>query len=262
MTAHFSTQIWNFEDLQHDDDLGEDLGPHVAPDLPSHGARSTLDETAHTLLFAGARLSSLTATLLLLNLCRTHGCSNIFVTELFTILALSILPEVNTLPKSEYHASKILRQLGLSYEIIAVCPNNCMLFRGPEKENLLACSKCHAPRFKSVGDSEVPRKVLRYFPLIPKLQRIFSTPAQAALQTWWAQNRSETGYVRCAADSHQWKMADNIDSNFAEEHRNLRLGLATDGLNPFSIKRSTWSTWPVVLLNYNLPPWLTTKKHF
>lgn len=46
------------------------------------------------------------------------------------------------------------------------------------------------------------------------------------------------------------------------EHWNLRLGLATDGLNPFSIQRSTWSTWPVVLLNYNLPPWLTTKKHF
>jgi len=40
------------------------------------------------------------------------------------------------------------------------------------------------------------------------------------------------------------------------------LGLATDGINPFAEKHSTWSTWPVTLLNYNLPPWLTTKKHF
>lgn len=46
------------------------------------------------------------------------------------------------------------------------------------------------------------------------------------------------------------------------EDRNIRFGLATDGINPFSIKRSTWSTWPVVLLNYNIPPWLTTKNHF
>ncbi len=40
------------------------------------------------------------------------------------------------------------------------------------------------------------------------------------------------------------------------------MGLATDGINPFTKKRSTWSTWPITFLNYNLPPWLTTKKHF
>jgi len=30
----------------------------------------------------------------------------------------------------------------------------------------------------------------------------------------------------------------------------------------FAKKCSTWNTWPMVLLNYNLPLWLTTKKHF
>jgi hypothetical protein len=33
-------------------------------------------------------------------------------------------------------------------------------------------------------------------------------------------------------------------------------------MNPFKQARSTWSTWPVTLLNYNLPPWLSTKKFF
>jgi hypothetical protein len=42
---------------------------------------------------------------------------------------------------------------------------------------------------------------------------------------------------------------------------NIHLGLATNGINPFVGKHSTWSTWPITLLNYNLPPWLTTKKH-
>lgn len=36
-------------------------------------AQSLLDEASQTLLFAGARLSSLCATLIILNLCRTHG---------------------------------------------------------------------------------------------------------------------------------------------------------------------------------------------
>jgi hypothetical protein len=38
--------------------------------------------------------------------------------------------------------------------------------------------------------------------------------------------------------------------------------LAADGVNPFAQTRSTWSTWLVTLLNYNLPPWLCTKKFF
>lgn len=46
------------------------------------------------------------------------------------------------------------------------------------------------------------------------------------------------------------------------EPRNLRFGLGTDGVNPFAEKRSSWSTWPVLLYNYNIPSWLTTKKYF
>jgi hypothetical protein len=42
----------------------------------------------------------------------------------------------------------------------------------------------------------------------------------------------------------------------------LRLGLSLDGVNPFSMQRSTHSTWPVMVLVYNLPPWLVTKKFF
>ncbi len=31
---------------------------------------------------------------------------------------------------------------------------------------------------------------------------------------------------------------------------------------PFGDKSSTWSTWPMILMNYNVLPWLSTKKHF
>ena len=149
-----------------------------------NAARSRLHHSAQTLLFAGSRLSSLTATLLLLNLCRTHQCSNLFITELLTILGMSILPEINTLPRSEYMASKILRQLGLEYESIHMCPNNCLLFRGDINGALTAYSVSHAPRYRRVGDSWMAMKILRHFPLIPRLKRLFSTSTQATLQTW------------------------------------------------------------------------------
>ena len=36
--------------------------------------------------------------------------------------------------------------------------------------------------------------------------------------------------------------------------------LGTDGVNPLGVHSTTWSTWPVVLINYNIPPWEATKK--
>lgn len=42
--------------------------------------------------------------------------------------------------------------------------------------------------------------------------------------------------------------------SFATEERNIRLGLSTDGFNPFSMKNVNYSAWPVLLVNYNMPP--------
>jgi hypothetical protein len=35
-----------------------------------------------------------------------------------------------------------------------------------------------------------------------------------------------------------------------------------DGVNPFGKKNSSWCTWPILLFDYNLPPWLVTKDIF
>jgi hypothetical protein len=43
--------------------------------------------------------------------------------------------------------------------------------------------------------------------------------------------------------------------DFAKDARNLRLGLATDGFNPFSEKNTKYSMWPLFVVPYNLPPW-------
>jgi hypothetical protein len=84
---------------------------------------------------------------------------------------------------------------------------------------------------------------------------------------WHDENRSDReggdGLVRHPCDSKAWKhFHRNVDPTFGNDARNVHFALAADGVNPFKQTRSTWSTWPIILLNYNLPPWLSTKKFF
>ena len=49
---------------------------------------------------------------------------------------------------------------------------------------------------------------------------------------------------------------------FAKDARNIRLGLASDGFNPFGMQNVTYTTWHVILIPYNLPPWLFEKQPY
>ena len=44
--------------------------------------------------------------------------------------------------------------------------------------------------------------------------------------------------------------------------RNLRLGLVTDGMNPYDNLSTQHSSWPVMLVIYNLPPWLCMNRKY
>ena len=91
--------------------------------------------------------------------------------------------------------------LGLDYETIDTCPNNCMLFRGMDRRDLEVCSKCNALEYKKIGETKLPLKVLRYFTLIPQLQCMFATPLMANFQTQYIDNLSVDGLVRHVVDS-------------------------------------------------------------
>lgn len=40
---------------------------------------------------------------------------------------------------------------------------------------------------------------------------------------------------------------DNVHPNFVTDPRNLRLGLATEGFNPFGNMSNSYSMWPVLV---------------
>ena len=68
--------------------------------------------------------------------------------------------------------------------------------------------------------------------------------------------------LRHPADTPQWKTIDRLYPEFIQDARNLRLRLSTDGMNPHGLQSNSHSTWPVLLVNYNLPPHLCMKRKF
>jgi len=68
--------------------------------------------------------------------------------------------------------------------------------------------------------------------------------------------------VRHPADCSQWKKIDGLYLDFTKEAKNLRLELAIDGMNPYGNLSTQHSSWPVILVIYNLPLWLCMKRKY
>lgn len=98
-------------------------------------------------------------------------------------------------------------------------------------------------------------KVLRHFPLIPRLQRLFSSRKTAENMRWHQLKRvPKEGVLSHPADGEAWKDFDRTWPDFAADPRNLRLGLASDGFNPYGAMSQSYSMWPVFAVPYNHSP--------
>ncbi|XP_073219440.1 uncharacterized protein [Cicer arietinum] len=114
--------------------------------------------------------------------------------------------------------------LGLKFEKIDCCVKGCMLYYKDNSADI-ECRFCHEPRY-------VPRK--------PGI-----------------------GSLRHPSDGEAWNRFDAKYPNFANEPRNVRLGLCSDGFTPYIQASSTpYSCWPVVVTPYNLPPEMCMTKPF
>ncbi|CAM8918521.1 unnamed protein product [Rhodiola kirilowii] len=139
-----------------------------------------------------------------------------------------LLPNPNNYLSSYLEVKTLLKNMGMGYEVIHACEYGCVLYYKDFK-NLEQCPVCHESRYVNGNDdSKIPRK----------------------------------GLIRHPADSEAWKEFDINFPDFAQDVRNVHLGLATDGFNPFGAAALSHSTWPIVLMPYNLPPLLCMKKDF
>jgi hypothetical protein len=104
----------------------------------------------------------------------SNNCYN----EILKLLG-DVLPKPNKLPKDMYHLKTIIKGLGMDYEKIDVCKNNCMLFM-KEHAGEKKCLKYGQSRYVEVindeGDkvmTDVAHKQLRYLPLTPRVKQLF-----------------------------------------------------------------------------------------
>ncbi|KAL5571521.1 hypothetical protein UlMin_021118 [Ulmus minor] len=75
-------------------------------------------------------------------------------------------------------------------------------------------------------------------------------------------NSKDNDVMRHPVDGKSWQEFDKRHPQFAGDVRNVRLGLAADGFNPFGNMSLSYSMWPVVLTTYNLPPWICMKVEY
>jgi len=196
--------------------------------------------------------------------CFSNSCYNDLV-DLIT----DILPAKHRMPKDMYQSKKLLAGLGMKYEKIDVCEDNCMLFWKEHKEEK-QCLVCKKPRFIEVVNedgekvaTDVAHKQLRYMPLTPRLKRLFLSKRSARHMRWHKEGvRENDGMMVHPYDSEAWKALDSFDEDFARDARNVRIGLATDGFTPFNTSAASYSCWPVFAIPYNLPPSLCMKYEF
>lgn len=62
------------------------------------------------------------------------------------------------------------------------------------------------------------------------------------LMQWHKKQLGHDGKMRHPANSDAWKHVDRTYAKFADDARNIRLGLASDGFNPFGILNVTYTT--------------------
>jgi hypothetical protein len=114
-----------------------------------------------------------------------HGLSEVGYDKIIE-WARSILPEGNRLKENFYAAKSMMKPLGLGYQKIDMCSNFCMLYY-LENAEMTECMTCWHSRYKLRTGRErtlVAYKKLRYFPITPRLQRLFMSPRTAEHKTW------------------------------------------------------------------------------
>ncbi|XP_010419111.1 PREDICTED: uncharacterized protein LOC104704777 [Camelina sativa] len=160
------------------------------------------------------------------------GMSENFFDQLL-MMVHDMLPDDNVHPKSTNELKRFLKVFGFGYDVIHASKKDCILYR-KQYEKMETCTRCSSSRWEidkqidTVKDG-IPAKVLRYFPIKERFQRMFRSRRIAEELCWHFNNASEDGTIRHPVDSITWAQ---VNGN---------------------------CTWPVFLVNYNMSPVMCMK---
>ncbi|RDX66644.1 hypothetical protein CR513_54568, partial [Mucuna pruriens] len=72
-----------------------------------------------------------------------------------------------------------------------------------------------------------------YFPLIPRLKRLYSSIVTTLHMRWHSDNKRDPALLCHPSDSESWKHFDRLHLELSKDLRNVRLGLCAYGFSPF-----------------------------
>ncbi|KAL0290145.1 UNVERIFIED_CONTAM: hypothetical protein Scaly_2680900 [Sesamum calycinum] len=140
-----------------------------------------------------------------------------------------ILPPDHTLPE-DYYSTKKLDDVDLDY-----------------------CKFCGDGRYKPARGRDPhlkksPYAILRYLPLTPRLQRLYSSRAIVEHMIWHATHQTNERSMCHPSNAEAWKHFDRMDPDFVEEPRNVQLAFAQ------MVLRHT--LWHVGVRTYDYGVWI------
>jgi hypothetical protein len=178
-------------------------------------------------------------------------------------LIIDLIPSNHNMPKDLYHCKKIVAGLGMNYQKIDACEDNCMLF-WKEHEKTTHCIHYGKSRYVVVLDEDgnevttnVPIKQLWYMPITPWLKRLFLNQETVKQMRWHKEGDhqdQDSDIMVHPSDGEAWQALDRFDPEFAKDPRSVRLGLSTDEFTPYTNNSTSYSCWPIFMMPYNLPP--------
>ena len=111
------------------------------------------------------------------------------------MIAEFLLPPSNILPRTFRDLSSIMKEIGMQYEAIHACPDTHVVYYN-QYEFETECLECHMSRYRmDQVTKKVPRKVLRYIPIIPRFQRLFDAKNMAQFMDYHAWNKIQDDII-------------------------------------------------------------------
>ncbi|THU76249.1 hypothetical protein K435DRAFT_600544, partial [Dendrothele bispora CBS 962.96] len=162
-------------------------------------------------------------------------------------------PSETPLPSLKKIRSRVATLSGIEPEIYHCCVNSCVCYVGAH-ESLEACPFCHERRYHQ---DRKPRKTFIYIPIIPRL-RAFAINQQMAERMQYrdrfvtgklpGEESSEPEVVKDVFDGEGYRgllgekvvVGDHtLPHTYFSDHRDVALGLSTDGFGPFKKRKHT-----------------------
>ncbi|XP_073152988.1 uncharacterized protein [Henckelia pumila] len=142
-------------------------------------------------------------------------------------LMTELCPADHYFPKKFNATKKLVKYMGLPVDKIDCCNNNCMIYWGTESE-LTTCRFCEHPRYKqsrSRGSrknmKQIAYKRMYYFPLTPRLQRLYASEATTSHMRWHHEHVYDGEMMTYPSNSPAWRNFTETHPTFASEIRNV-----------------------------------------